>query len=335
MKPSSNAATRPPSSDPGPLGLLRCRYTVPAQSASTNSSTKIVYSASALLRRMPACASSRSVPFIQSSPPGTSAMTYRNRSRPRADFLRRLAPAKTRLVPFIHSSPPGTSAMTYRNRSRPRADFLRRVARAATTMACDCSPSRRSLSGSSCARKSSMPVHKSRLSVAPVNRKRSRSYTIAIPVSSSYLDIGQLADHQNPHNLRTDRVGEELDAHRIGPQQPHILGLQNPEADAHHQRQAAQQGGRKTLLRGVRLQFRRHVQALAHQSRKVLQHAHHVGARLPLQDERGDEELQVEQRHALAQFMQRGFHLRPQRQFLHQLLELHLHRVAGLGGDGL
>src|ERR1022692_1283401 len=298
MKPSSNAATRPPSSDPGPLGLLRCRYTVPAQSTSTNSSTKIVYSASALLRRMPACASSLSVPFIQSSPPGTSAMTYRNRPR-------------------------------------PRADFLRRVARAATTIAWDCSPSRRSLSGSSCARKSSMPVHKSRLSVAPVNRKRSRSYTIAIPVSSSYLDIGQLANHQNPHNLRTDRVGEELDAHRISPQQSHILGLQNPEADAHHQRQAAQQAGRKTLLRGVRLQLGRHVQTLAHQSRKVLQHAHHVGARLPLQDERGDEELQVEQRHALAQFMQRRFHLRAQRQFFHQLLELHLHRVAGLGGDGL
>src|ERR1035438_10094497 len=271
---------------------------MPAQSVNTNSSTKIEYSASALLRRMPACASSFSVPFIQSSPPGTSAMTYRNRSS-------------------------------------PCADFLRRVARAATTMACDCSPSSRSLNGSSWARKISKPVQNSSVSVAPVNRKRSRSFTIAMASPSSYLDVGQLADDQDAHNLRTDRVGEELDAHWIGPQQPHILGLQNPEADAHHQRQAAQQGGRKTLLRGVRLQFRRHVQALAHQSRKVLQHAHHVGARLPLQDERGDEELQVEQRHALAQFMQRGFHLRPQRQFLHQLLELHLHRVAGLGGDGL
>src|ERR1039457_3411776 len=89
---------------------------------------------------------------------------------------------------FIQSSPPGTSAIMYRNRSRPRADFLRRVARAATTMACDCSPSSRSLNGSSCARKSSMLVHTSSVSVAPVNRKRSRSYTIAILSSSSYLD---------------------------------------------------------------------------------------------------------------------------------------------------
>src|SRR5665811_1903536 len=123
-------------------------------------------------------------------------------------------------VPFIQSSPPGTSAMIYRNRSRPCADFLRRVARAATTMACDCSPSSRSLNGSSCARKSSMLVHSSRVSVAPVNRKRSRSVTIAIRASSSYLDVSQLADHQNAHDLRTDGVGEELDAHRIGPQQP-------------------------------------------------------------------------------------------------------------------
>src|ERR1039458_889805 len=110
-------------------------------------------------------------------------------------------------VPFIQSSPPGTSAMTYRNRSRPCADFLRRVARAATTMARDCSPSSRSPSGSSWVRKSSKPVHRSRQSVAPVNRKRSRPVSIAIASSSSYLDVGQLADDQNAHNLRTDRVG--------------------------------------------------------------------------------------------------------------------------------
>src|ERR1017187_1899402 len=298
MNPRSSAATRPPISDPGPLGLLRCRYTVPAQSTNTKSSTKIEYSASALLRRMPACASSFSVPFIQSSPPGTSAITYRNRSS-------------------------------------PRPDFLRRVARAAPTIACDCSPSSRSLNGSSCARNSSMPVHSSRQSVAPVNRNRRMSVTITISPSSSYLDVGQLANHQNAHNLRTDRIREKLDAHRIGPQQPHILRFQNPESDAHYQRQAAQQAGGKPLLRRVRLQFGRHVQALAHQRRKVLQHAHHVGAGLPLQDQRGDEKLQIEQRHPLAQRVQRGFHLRAERQLFHQLLQLHLYRIAGLRGDGL
>src|SRR5260370_14812203 len=202
MKPSRNAATSPPSSELAPLGLSRCKYTVPAASAHTKSSTKMQYIARALLRRMPACASSFSVPFIQSSPPGTSAIMYRNRSS-------------------------------------PCADFFRRVARAATTIACDCNPSKRSLNGSSSAPKSSNAVPKSKLSVAPVNRKRSRSFTIIISLSS-YLDVCQLANHQNAHDLRTDRIREEFDAHRIRPQYPHIFRLQHPEPNAHHQRHPAQ-----------------------------------------------------------------------------------------------
>ena len=81
---------------------------------------------------------------------------------------------------------------TRRKKSAQGLDL--RVARAATTIACDCNPSKRSLNGSSCARKSSKAVHKSKLSVAPVNRKRSRSFTI-ITSSSSYLDVCQFADH--------------------------------------------------------------------------------------------------------------------------------------------
>ena len=44
------------------------------------------YSASALLRRMPACASSFSVPFIQSSPPAPAAIKLRTRSSRCAAF---------------------------------------------------------------------------------------------------------------------------------------------------------------------------------------------------------------------------------------------------------
>ena len=69
-------------------------------------------------------------------------------------------------------------------------------------------------------------------------------------------------------------------------------------------------------------------------SGQVLQHAHHVRAGLPLQDQAGDEELQIDERDALAQVVQRVFERRAEGQFLHQLLEFHLHRIAGLGGDG-
>src|SRR5215472_3352207 len=242
MNPSRNAAASPPINEPAPFGLSLCRYTVPAASASTKISTPIEYSASALLRRTPACARSFSVPFIQSSPPGTVPMRYSRRSRPVPELLRRV------------------------------------VTRELTTSACDCSPSNRSPSGSSWVRNTSTLVHTSRLSVAPVNRKKRMLVTMP-----SYLDVGDLADHQNAHDLRTDRVREKLAAHRIGPQQPHILRLQNPEPDADHQRQAAQQARRKPLLRRMRLELCRHVQSLADQCREVLQNGHHVGAGLPLQ----------------------------------------------------
>src|SRR5882672_1448912 len=148
------------------------------------------YIASALLRRTPACISSFSVPLIQSSPPGTAAMNPSTRSMP---------------VPPV----------------------LRRVVRAAVTIACDCSPSRRSASGSSwLVKNSSKPVHSSRLSVAPTRMKKIR-FTI---IDSSYLDVRDLANDQNPDDLRTNRISEEFAARGIGPQKTDVLGLENPES---------------------------------------------------------------------------------------------------------
>src|SRR6266850_2390962 len=103
--------------------------------------------------------------------------------------------------------------MRYRKRSSPRPACLRRLALAATTMACDCSPSSRSPNGSSWLRKTSAPVHSSRQSVAPVSTKKSRLTIMPF----SYLDVRELADNQNPDNLRDDGVGEKLDAHRVRP----------------------------------------------------------------------------------------------------------------------
>ncbi len=88
------------------------------------------------------------------------------------------------------------------------------------------------------------------------------------------------------------------------------------------------------MMRRVRLHLGGHVQALAHQQGKVLQHTDHVCARLPLQHQAGDEELQVDEGNALAQIVQRGFERSAQSQLLHQLLEFHFHRLAGFGGDG-
>src|ERR1035437_273066 len=114
-------------------------------------------------------------------------------------------------------------------------------------MACDCSASRRSPSGSSWLRKSSAPVQISRLMVAPVNRKKSRS----VSMRSSYPDVGDPADDEDAHDLRNNGVGEKLAAGGVGPQRPDVVGIEDVAAQPHHDGQHAQQAGGKALLRGV------------------------------------------------------------------------------------
>ena len=48
---------------------------------------------------------------------------------------------------------------------------------------------------------------------------------------------------------------------------------------------------------------------------------------LALQNQAGDEELQVDDGHSPAQPMERGFNLRTESQLFHNLLEFHFHRV--------
>ncbi len=50
--------------------------------------------------------------------------------------------------------------------------------------------------------------------------------------------------------------------------------------------------------------FAARLKALANQQRQILEHLHHVRAGLPLQDQAGDEELQIDQRYALAEVAQ-------------------------------
>src|SRR5947209_2550232 len=97
----------------------------------------------------------------------------------------------------------------------------RRAVRAATTMAFDCSSSRRSPSGSSWFLNSSVTHHTSVAMVANANRKN----TEEVSTISSHPDIGDLADHQNAHALRNDGVGQKFAAGRIGIQQPDVLRL--------------------------------------------------------------------------------------------------------------
>src|SRR4051812_18723058 len=139
-------------------------------------------------------------------------------------------------------------------------------------MAWVCSSSRRSPSGSSCALKSSMPLHSSRQSVPPAIRKNNRFITMR----SSYADIRDLPDHQNADDLGNNGIREKLGAGGIGPEQAHVLGLENPEADSDYQRQGAEQARRKALLRGVGLHLGGHIQTLADQGGEILQDGHHV-----------------------------------------------------------
>src|SRR5436190_5021082 len=111
----------------------------------------------------------------------------------------------------------------------------RRGAREATTIALDCSSSRRSLSGSSWFLNISIRHH---MMVAMV-AKASRKNIAEVSTITSHPDIGDLADHQNAHTFGNDGVGQKLAARGIGVQQPDVLRFQDPEAERDHQRHTA------------------------------------------------------------------------------------------------
>src|SRR5260370_640636 len=144
-----------------------------------------------------------------------------------------------------------------------------------------------------------------------------------------------LADHQDADDFGDDRVGQEFAAHVVGVEQADVLRLEKPESDGDDNRHGAQQSGRESLLRRGGLHLGGQIQALANQQGEILQHLDHVGASLPLQDQAGDEKLEIDERHAESQVAQRVLDGRAERQFLDHLAELHAHGVEGLLGHGL
>src|SRR5689334_19496019 len=104
----------------------------------------------------------------------------------------------------------------------PLPPSLRRGVRCDETSACVCNSSSRSPSGSSWSPKISVPDHSSRLSVPPNSRKNKR----LVSMCSSYSNVRDLPNDENPDDLGNDRVREKLAPGRVGPQQTDVLGLQ-------------------------------------------------------------------------------------------------------------
>src|SRR5258708_12436308 len=67
----------------------------------------------------------------------------------------------------------------------------------------------------------------------------------------------------------------------------------------------------------------------------MFEYCQHVRTGLALKNQTGDEELQIDDRHALAESVQRRFNLRTERQLLHYLLEFHFHWIGCFRCDGL
>src|SRR6185436_306075 len=145
-------------------------------------------------------------------------------------------------------------------RSLPVPAPLRRTVRVVAAMACDCSSSSRSPSGSSWLRNSSKPNQRIRVRVPPAIRKKSTLASIR-----SHANVGEPPDYQDAYDLGNDGVGEELGTDRVGPQQADVFRLQDPEAQTDDKRQGAEEARRKALLGGVSAELGGHIEALAHQ----------------------------------------------------------------------
>ena len=98
---------------------------------------------------------------------------------------------------------------------------------------------------------------------------------------------GEHADEQDPDDFGNDAVDEEPGAERRQPQHRDVFVTQEIEHHAGHYGQAAQQGGRKALLRRMRPQPRAQLQPLANDCRQVLHDGDDVGSCLSLQDDTG------------------------------------------------
>ena len=123
--------------------------------------------------------------------------------------------------------------------------------------------------------------------------------------SASEFWVGDFADHQNADQSRKQwrRSGSFCPSHRCTAARMYSgFRIQNPRPTTTGS--AHSKSGGEALLRRGGLHLGRQVQALPHQQRQIFQHLHHVRAGLALQDQAGDEKLQIDHRHAAAQAVQ-------------------------------
>src|SRR5947209_7766592 len=83
------------------------------------------------------------------------------------------------------------------------------------------------------------------------------------------LHVGHPANDEDADGFRNKRIRQKLIARWIAPEQLDVFRLEHLKSQGNHERQSAKQRRRETLLRGMRLQLRRHVQALAHEQRQI------------------------------------------------------------------
>ena len=82
-------------------------------------------------------------------------------------------------------------------------------------------------------------------------------------------------------------------------------GLMNDSATAERRRQRQQHVRREAAVRRVDAHLAQHLEPLADDVREVVENLRQVAAGVALDQHRGDEEADVEQRHPLGQLVQR------------------------------
>ena len=138
-----------------------------------------------------------------------------------------------------------------------------------------------------------------------------------------------------PIDLGDDRVGEELlassDRYRAA-RMYSGLRIQKPKPTTTGSAQRSPAEKRCCAVAAFILAAR--LRRSRTSSARFSQHLHQIRAGLPLQNQSGDEELQIDERNAAAQAVQRVFKRRAESEFLDHLAEFHSYRVEGLLRDG-
>ena len=109
----------------------------------------------------------------------------------------------------------------------------------------------------------------------------------------------------------------------------------NDSAMHQHRRQRQQHVAGESAVRRVDADLAENLEPLAHHVRQVLENLGEVAAGLTLNQHRGREEPDVEQRHAEREVVERVFHRQPEVLLVEGLPELRADRLVHLVGDHL